>query len=83
MAGHIESIIGTVPHTNKIVDIPLDGKNLIITGGNGSGKTSFLRNAYEKVVLLVVNKQQADLPNIKEILQTFKENLAKSKKRYI
>ena len=39
MAGYIERITGTIPHTNKSVDIPLEGKSLIITGGNGSGKT--------------------------------------------
>jgi ABC-type uncharacterized transport system fused permease/ATPase subunit len=40
MAGYIERITGTIPHTNKSVDIPLDGKSLFITGANGSGKTS-------------------------------------------
>jgi len=42
----IKSIKGTIPHTNKTVDIELDGKNLIVTGGNGSGKTSFLKSLY-------------------------------------
>jgi len=39
----IKSIKGTIPHTNKTVDIKLDGKNLIVTGVNGSGKTSFIK----------------------------------------
>ena len=29
MAGYIERITGIIPHTNKSVDIPLNGKNLI------------------------------------------------------
>jgi predicted ATP-binding protein involved in virulence len=68
MAGYIERITGIIPHTNKTVDIPLDGKSLIITGGNGSGKTSFLRNTYDKTVLLIVNKKQADLSKLKQDL---------------
>lgn len=40
MRGYIKAIRGPVPHTMKEVDIVLDGRNLIITGGNGSGKTS-------------------------------------------
>jgi len=68
MAGYIERITGTIPHTNKSVDISLDGKNLIITGGNGSGKTSFLRSAYDKTVLLIIKKQQADLDGLQPII---------------
>ena len=68
MAGYIERITGIIPHTNKSVDIPIEGKSLIITGGNGSGKTSFLRSAYEKTVLLIVKKEQADLPQLKQQL---------------
>ena len=80
MAGYIERITGVIPHTNKSVDIPLNGENLIITGGNGSGKTSFLRNAYEKTVLLIVEKKQADLPQLKQNLQTNNTYLDKSTK---
>lgn len=53
----IKSISGKIPYTNKIVNINLDGKNLIVTGANGTGKTSFLKAAYEKVFLLVVPKE--------------------------
>ena len=75
MAGYIEQISGTIPHTHKTVDIPLDGRNLIITGGNGSGKTSFLRSAYEKTVLLIVNRKMADLPKLKQNLKSLKKEL--------
>jgi len=42
----IKSIKGTIPYTNKTVDIELNGKNLIVTGANGSGKTSLLKSLY-------------------------------------
>jgi len=80
MAGYIERITGTIPHTNKSVDIPLDGKSLIITGSNGSGKTSFLRSVYEKIVLLIVNKEQAELPELKEYLLDKKNELERLNK---
>jgi predicted ATPase len=43
----IKNISGTIPYTNKTVDIELNGRNLIVTGANGSGKTTFLRKLYE------------------------------------
>jgi predicted ATP-binding protein involved in virulence len=76
MAGYIERITGTIPHTNKSVDIPLDGRNLIVTGGNGSGKTSFLHDVYNKIVLLIIKKKQADLSGIKQSLQNTERHLA-------
>jgi ABC-type Mn2+/Zn2+ transport system ATPase subunit len=44
----IKNISGEIPHTGRNVNIDLDGKNLIVTGTNGSGKTSFLKAVYEK-----------------------------------
>jgi AAA15 family ATPase/GTPase len=81
MAGYIERITGGIPHTNKSVDIPLDGKNLIITGGNGSGKTSFLRSVYEKTVLLIVNKEHDD-NEVRPIIPKNIEFLSKYNNRY-
>ncbi len=44
--GHI---ISTIQSTNKSVDIPLNGKNLIITGRNGSGKMKTTKSVEERV----------------------------------
>ncbi|MDR0863959.1 MAG: ATP-binding protein [Candidatus Symbiothrix sp.] len=57
----IKNISGIVPHTNNNVDIELDGKNLIVTGANGSGKTSFLKEVYERMTLCITEKKYADL----------------------
>lgn len=56
-------IYGTIPNTNKEVDIPINGKNLIVTGPNGSGKTSFLKNLHNKAILLIKERALADLPS--------------------
>lgn len=41
---YLEKIIGKIPNTNSLLDIPLNGKSLVITGKNGSGKTHFLNS---------------------------------------
>lgn len=63
---YLLNIEGTIPNTTKEVNINLNGKNLIITGSNGSGKTSFLREIHKKTDLLIVQKKQADLPSLQK-----------------
>ena len=65
MEKYIHRIRGCIPNTHKTVDINLDGRNLIITGGNGSGKTCLLNELNSKVQLLIAEKQQANLESIK------------------
>lgn len=45
----IQKISGTILNSNKNVDIQLDGKNLIIAGGNGSGKTSLALSLFQAI----------------------------------
>ncbi|MEI7308075.1 AAA family ATPase [Pectobacterium carotovorum] len=47
-----------IPYSRKAVDIKLDGRSLIITGGNGCGKTSFITAIYNHL------KNGIDNPNI-------------------
>jgi AAA15 family ATPase/GTPase len=76
----IKNISGEIPHTHKTVNIDLDGKNLILTGANGSGKTSLLKAVYEKMNLLIAQKKGADLPNIKSQLKFWQSDLNKAQK---
>ncbi|MDR1417441.1 MAG: ATP-binding protein [Prevotellaceae bacterium] len=76
----IKNIAGVIPYTNKNVSIELEGRNLIVTGANGSGKTSFLKAAYEKVDLLIAQKKGADLLQIKQNLTMWQNNLSKNQK---
>ncbi|KPA54165.1 hypothetical protein VT25_03775 [Photobacterium leiognathi subsp. mandapamensis] len=65
MAKYIHKVSGIIPNTYKTINIDLNGKNLIITGGNGSGKTCLLNELYKKIDLLIVEKLQADLSTLK------------------
>lgn len=52
----IQQIAGKVPNTDRDILIDVDGKNLIIVGGNGSGKTSLLRKIYQKLDYNIVKE---------------------------
>jgi predicted ATP-binding protein involved in virulence len=76
----IQSITGTIPHTNKTVNIDLAGRNLIVTGPNGSGKTSFLNDVNSKLNVLIVKKLATSLNQNKELLRHWQQTLSKSEK---
>ena len=57
MQGYVLSIRGETPYTQQQFSIETSGKNLIITGKNGSGKTSFLKKLHETIVAQIQNKE--------------------------
>jgi AAA15 family ATPase/GTPase len=75
MEKYIRSISGTIPHTTKEVNISLNGRNLIVTGANGSGKTSFLTEVFKKTSKLIISKRRADLAQLEARLIDQKRNL--------
>lgn len=80
MLGHIDKISTTIPNSPKKIDIDLQGKNLILIGANGCGKTRFITHMYEylqKRVVQRINKDPEKLKN--EIMQYEKALLPLSK----
>jgi AAA15 family ATPase/GTPase len=76
----IQSITGTIPHTNKTVNIDLKGRNLIVTGSNGSGKTSFLNEVNAKLDTIIVKKLASSLVQYKQNLLHWQQRLSESQK---
>ncbi|WP_305839687.1 AAA family ATPase [Photobacterium leiognathi] len=58
----IQLIDTVIPNSEKNVKIALEGKNLIITGANGCGKTRFLKQIHENISAQVeqLNHKTAD-----------------------
>ena len=80
MNGYIKGISGDIPNTSKEIDIDIHGKNLIITGINGSGKTSLLSALHEKVHFLIAQKKQADYQQIQSNYDSAQLELSRHKK---
>jgi hypothetical protein len=51
----VESIKGVIQSTNKAVNICVSGRNVIIVGANGSGKTSFLTGVFNALKLNIID----------------------------
>lgn len=65
MSGYLTKIKTKIPYSDKEVDIDVDGKTLILTGGNGCGKTQLLNYLYEKLSDRVVKKDNTSLEQLK------------------
>jgi predicted ATP-binding protein involved in virulence len=70
----IEHMLLTLPHTGEPIDISLKGHNLIITGGNGCGKTSFIKQLHDDIIRKSDSKKS--LQNLTHELQ-YAENEVK------
>ncbi|GGW35198.1 AAA family ATPase [Vreelandella hamiltonii] len=80
MEKFIDKISTTIPFTEERVDIELNGKNLIITGANGSGKTSLVDGIYKKLVDIVRSKKLDQLPQWRQNKEHWAAELEKSEK---
>lgn len=77
---YIESIKGFIPNTEKEIKIHLGGRSLIITGPNGSGKTSFIKAIYNKTNFLIRDKVLADFESLKTQAKNVEKILSDSEK---
>lgn len=64
MPGYLKKIKTKIPFSDKEVDINVDGKTLILTGGNGCGKTQLIELIFEKLIDAVVNRNNQTLHGV-------------------
>lgn len=75
MKRHLSKIHTTIPNTERIVNIDLTGKNLIITGVNGCGKTQLLKHLYSYLEEKIVKKNNPTIEELQNNLSYFNNNL--------
>ena len=69
----IQLIDTIIPNSNKHVTIDLKGKNLIITGGNGCGKTLLLKQIHENISAQVEQMSHKTADQIREDIRNREE----------
>ncbi|WP_460372559.1 AAA family ATPase [Pseudomonas sp. Tul1A2] len=75
MAGHIISISTKIPNSNKEIEIHLGGKNLILTGANGCGKTRLIEHLYEYLKRRIIEKQNPDPSSLKSQIESTERSM--------
>ncbi|KZN30085.1 hypothetical protein N480_03830 [Pseudoalteromonas luteoviolacea S2607] len=76
MSGYLTKIKTKIPYSDKEVNIDVNGKTLILTGGNGCGKTQLLKFIYEKLQGSVVARQNFNLAEVEMKLKSSQDNLS-------
>ena len=72
MSGYLTKIKTKIPYTDKEVDIDVNGKTLILTGGNGCGKTQLLNFIYGKLIERVVELNNTTIQQLTHNISSYK-----------
>ncbi|ASG01514.1 AAA family ATPase [Vibrio anguillarum] len=78
MSGYLTKIKTKIPYSDKEVDINVDGKTLILTGGNGCGKTQLLNYLYEKLHDRIIKKDNNNLQQLKNLKVHYEQQIEQS-----
>ena len=76
MSGYLKKIKTKIPFSNKEVDINVDGKTLILTGGNGCGKTQLIKFIFEKLIDSIVKRNNQTEQSIQQQLKRNQNQLS-------
>lgn len=80
MEKYIEEIKSIVPYTGTNLSIKLEGKCLVITGGNGSGKTSFITHLHKMLTYYMNDSMHFSEPyHLGKISQLREQNKLQSR----
>ena len=76
MSGYLTRIKTKIPHTNKEVDIDVNGKTLIFTGGNGCGKTQLLNYIYNMLTDRIVDKNNSTIQQLMRNISSYEQSMS-------
>lgn len=85
MRNGIISIKAIIPNSDKLSTITPEGKNLIITGVNGCGKTQFINVIFEYLTKIIVHRHHASTEALTEQLrnnETYLKSLSPASQTY-
>ncbi len=68
MSGYLLSIKTNLPYSDKKIDINVSGKTLILTGGNGCGKTQLIELIFAKLEKHVVKRENTTMESLESQL---------------
>ncbi|HHQ4738528.1 TPA: AAA family ATPase [Aeromonas veronii] len=68
MSGYLTKIKTKIPYSDKEVDIDVGGKTLILTGGNGCGKTQLMNFLFTKLKESIIEKKNNSIEQLKQNL---------------
>ena len=71
MSGYLTKIKTKIPYTNKKVNIDVNGKTLILTGGNGCGKTQLLNFVYSNLIDRVAERNNPTIQKLKQDIRSY------------
>lgn len=74
MSGYLIKIKTKIPYLDKVVDIDLDGKTLILTGGNGCGKTQLMDHLFKKLKEYIIDRNNYTVEQLQSNLASYQYN---------
>ncbi|TXD96777.1 AAA family ATPase [Psychrobacter frigidicola] len=75
MSGYLTKIKTKIPYTDKEVDIDVNGRTLILTGGNGCGKTQLLNFVYNNLIDRIVDRKNSTIQQLKQTIDAFEQTM--------
>lgn len=77
MSGYLKKIKTKIPYSDKIVDIDLDGRALILTGGNGCGKTLLMNYVFKMLQESVIERKNYNIEQLCRDLKNYEYQFEK------
>lgn len=74
MSGYLTKIKTQIPYSDKVADIDLDGKTLILTGGNGCGKTQLMDHLFKKLQESIINRNNDTVEKLQRDLASYQHS---------